>query len=115
MHKLICAAVASLALVTTANAGSWYMGHVGQETCVAIGDYSFETGNRLYYGAGALHTPDDVKGWFLSHGMQADAQTMTKEELSVVNLKLSGPGVNTTIVMFNNEQICQIAMRNMKR
>jgi hypothetical protein len=116
MRKLICAAVASLALVATAKADTnWYMGHVGPETCIAVGDYSFETGHRLYYGAGALHTPDDVKGWFISHGMRANAQMMTKEEITIVNLKLDGPGVNTTIVMFNNEQFCQIAMRNMKK
>jgi hypothetical protein len=37
----------------------WYLAHMGAETCVPLDDIG-DNNERLYYGAGDMHTPADV-------------------------------------------------------
>jgi hypothetical protein len=42
-----------------AEEGRWYIAHDGNEPCVPLDDIDIDSGRRLYYGAGDLHTPAD--------------------------------------------------------
>lgn len=46
----------------------WYVAHYGSETCVPLDDVDPDSGQRLYYGTGDLHTPADLRSWFKSMG-----------------------------------------------
>jgi predicted nucleotidyltransferase len=61
MGAKLTAAVILLAGVASTPAmadGRWYLAHLRQEVCVPIDDIG-NNSERLYYGAGAMHTPED--------------------------------------------------------
>ena len=47
----------------------WFVGHLGEETCVPLDDVGPDL-SRLYYGAGNMHTPEDFVAVALSRGIR---------------------------------------------
>lgn len=97
-----------------ANATEWYVSHVGAEPCVPLSDIGphFE---RLYYGTGDLHTPEDfIDQMMTSYTLATPYKLPPNVSRYAVAYRISvGPHV-IFVVLFNDPDACQLFMSQLK-
>jgi hypothetical protein len=92
----------------------WYLGHLGADSCVPLTDVGHSM-ERVYYGAGSMQAPEDMAAHFHSiggHTQWVDAGAMAQYSRI---FHATGPGLDTYVVMFNDKDVCQLAMSTIEK
>jgi hypothetical protein len=108
---LFAAAAVGLTVGSAMADSRWYVAHWGAEPCVPVDEIGFDAhGNpvRLYYGAGAMHTPADVAGYLTALGASLSVQTESH------SLVLHEERTGLYLVFYNNREWCEIEMSRVK-
>jgi hypothetical protein len=85
----------------------WYLWHLKSETCVPLDDVGEDWG-RLYYGAGAMHTPRDFERFLKRGGF-----TITKRVSDPLHYGYwirSDTNNNLEAHLFSNPGLCKAMM-----
>jgi hypothetical protein len=85
----------------------WYMAHFGAETCVPLSDIG-TNGQRVHYGAGAMHTPEDYVQMMVSLSTQMQPFDVHFDGARAYHE--TGPGVDNHVLMFEDREVCKAAM-----
>jgi hypothetical protein len=110
------AAAPAPAPTSSSHKGRWYIGHLGQETCVPVDDISFDApGGRLYYGTGSMHTPDDFVRWVANHGTSLRRESGLPDGFTVYVGRIPGHAADTAFAFFQDKALCGEAMAMMDK
>jgi hypothetical protein len=116
---LISAAISMLPCVVMADDDRWYMAHMGSESCVAISNIGAD-GDRVYYGAGPMHVPDDIVPFFAGAGIHLHRIPDDKTGFNPPRMvaysetgKIDHNGIN--IVLFRGHENCNQAMQSVPK
>jgi hypothetical protein len=114
-QKCLLAAAMMLALsATNAAAQEWYVAHLGQETCVPIDDIDMDTGRRLYYHTGSMHTPQQFEQMFARLGVRVNEEPPPIPDKTFAFEVIFSNADTTHMVLFNDEAICKFAMSKLR-
>jgi hypothetical protein len=108
--KTLLAAFALGASFIPAHAEQWFAGHFGQETCVPIDEVDFVNMARLHYHSGNVHTPEQLEAALRGAGAQVEVMKGERQ----MGFRIKAPGLDTFIVVFNDEALCQAMMAQRK-
>lgn len=96
----------------------WYISHFGPETCVPLDDIDIASGQRLYYGAGSLRSPEDfVRAMDQLHHEDPihNHPIVLKEALPhMITYETPlyyAPYLRSIYVLFNDKDLCTRTMR----
>jgi len=87
---------------------SWYVGHLGVELCVPLDDVG-PRAERLYYGAGSMHTPEDYERT-LGSVFPSVTRLRTPAGMAAWNVTASD-GVKSTALLFDDRERCNSLMQ----
>ncbi len=106
---------------------TWYVGHMGAETCVPLSDVGNGRNGpiRLYYGGGSMRTPEDfanrMRGLGANlHRVPMSASDVQDEQKSgdymvMYNGTIPGESGVTGFVFFSSAGTCKYMMANLPR
>jgi hypothetical protein len=106
------AGVGNSQTTTTVATSAWYIAHIGTDTCVQISDIG-DHGQRVYYGAGSMRTPEDVAQMFRNLGASVMQDKYTQE--GTVRYHVSMGTDKTIIQLFNEQSECHNFMEHIDR
>jgi hypothetical protein len=101
-------ALAVLVLFAPASGhASWYVGHLGAERCVPLDNVGPQA-ERLYYGAGPMHTPEGYERTLRSV-FPSVTQLRTPQGMVAWNVGASG-GEKSIALLFDDRGLCERLM-----
>lgn len=103
---LIATALTLSVIANPANAENWYVAHIGADSCVPVEDIDpTNVEQRLYYGAGPLHTPADLVKMFAEMGIR-----LKSEPTSMSGVRVYTANNNLELALFSDHDFCQKIM-----
>jgi hypothetical protein len=105
MKKVALAALALFAPVS--GHASWYVGHLGAELCVSLDNVGPQA-ERLYSGAGSMHTPEDYERTLRSV-FPSVTQLRAPQGMTAWNVRASG-GEKSIALLFDDKGLCERLM-----
>lgn len=90
----------------------WYVAHMGGEACVPLDDIG-QNLERLYYGTGSMHIPEDLERLFQSVGMRVT--TIRHDENLFAFRSVGYDGKSTNVLLFSNVILCKQVMATVER
>jgi len=112
MRTLRILLIATIALVSGYARADWFVAHMGQKICVPLDDIG-ANGERLYYHAGNMHTPEDFVRLFESLGSRVEVDPDHANTKDVFEFRVVTHSMDTRILLVDNEMVCKNVMSRM--